>query len=171
VLAVNVSPFPGQLVGVEVKRGEAECGTGRSQPEGLYYFPIRVGALTASILPEQMPMFMDAKVRRAAICLQGGIGKTVVVLRARARNGDDSVHVSPMILDNVDVMGNAVTVRFTSAQKRDVRVAIPFDLIEAAWRSEDRWFISVLGVIKEINWLPNLGKEYEALSWVLDPQG
>jgi hypothetical protein len=116
-------------------------------------------------------MFIDAKVRRIAICLQGGVGKPVVILRARARPGDDSVQVSPMALDGVDALGNAVTVRFTTLKNQEVRVAIPFDLIEAAWRVEDRWFMSVLGAIREINWLPGLGSEFEGLNWVLDPQG
>ena len=173
VLAVNVEPFPGQLVGVEVRRGEARCGKGLTQPEGLFYFPMRVGAHTVGIMPEQMPMFIDARMRRIAICLQGAIGKTVVVLRSRAPEDDDSVHVQPMTLEAVDVLGCTFTVRFLDEERRnkEVKIAIPFDLVEAAWRDGERAFVALLGRIKGIDWLPNLGPEYQALAWVLDPRG
>jgi predicted HTH transcriptional regulator len=46
VVAVNVEPYLGALVGVEVKNGEAKCGAKGKQPEGLFFFPRRIGAHT-----------------------------------------------------------------------------------------------------------------------------
>jgi hypothetical protein len=170
VLAINVSPFPGQLVGVEVKRGEAKCGKAATQPQGLYFFPVRIGAQSTSILPEQMPMFMDAKVRRIAICLQEGIGKPVNMHPARERRGATGVHVHPALIESVDILGNAVRVRL--AEVEDAVIAIPFDLIETAWRVEDDFFMSTLGSPREITWSSRV--ELSQLTkhrWIFDPLG
>src|SRR5258708_3058921 len=76
---VNGWRLPGQVVGGEIQKGEAKFGKRGTEPEGLYFFPLRVGAHTTSISPEQIPMFMDARVRRISICLQQAVGQTVIL--------------------------------------------------------------------------------------------
>jgi hypothetical protein len=146
VVAVNVWPFPGQLVGVEIKKGEAKCGKGGTQPEGLYYFPVRVGAHTVGLTPEQLAMFMDPKARRIALCLEQALGQTVTI--HSSKNNPREHWQEEGRLDGVDFLGSAVTV---SVRHRDefVPVALPLDLIDAAWRSADRWNLLIAGRIEE----------------------
>jgi len=161
VVAVNVWPFPGQLVGVEIKKGEAKCGKQRVEPEGLYFFPLRVGTHTAAVSPEQMPMFMDPRVRRIAICLQGAIGRKVILSCPTPRS-DGSKSVSGSIwleaarLDSVDLLGNAITVA-VQYEGKELAVSVPFDLIDAAWKEDLHWRILVRGRIRPMQWRADLG--------------
>jgi predicted HTH transcriptional regulator len=79
VLAVNVHPFPGQIVGVKLKKGEAKCGAKPTEPEDLFYLPLRVGVHTRGIMPEQVPMFTDARIRRISAVLEQAVGQPAIV--------------------------------------------------------------------------------------------
>lgn len=148
VMAVNVWAFPGQLVGVEVKQGEAKCGKKASQPEGLFFFPLRVGTHTKAISPEQLAMFMDPRVRRIAMCLGEAKGQKVTVFSSKC---DRKTHwTEECVVEDVDFMGNAVAVRVVDDLDR-ARISIPLDLVESVWRSKDRWNLLIAGHIEK--WL------------------
>ena len=59
IVAVNVWPMPGQPVGVELLRVDLRAY--EREAHGTYFFPVRIGSHTRAILPEQLPMFIDAK--------------------------------------------------------------------------------------------------------------
>jgi len=75
VVAVNVWPVVGQPVGVELKKADLVKSI-----EDVFMYPIRVGAHTRSILPEQMHMFVDARFRRTVLALQGSAGARIKLL-------------------------------------------------------------------------------------------
>lgn len=58
VVALNVYPVIGQPVGVRL------LATDQVNSDGVYHYPVRVGAHTTSIHPEQLPVFIDVKTRK-----------------------------------------------------------------------------------------------------------
>jgi len=67
VLAVNVSPYLGQPVEWQVNCRKADEGYGGEA----YAFPVRSGIDSIYLTPEQIPMFSQPEIRRAAILLNG----------------------------------------------------------------------------------------------------
>jgi hypothetical protein len=152
VVAVNVSPFPGQLVGVQVKKGEAKCGTSGREIEILYYYPLRVGAHTKGIRPEQLPMFMDPRVRRTALLLQEACGGKKQALFGSVGGGERSPSVGMWtatgFLLNVDILGNAVTIMMQEKRGQNrTEGSIPLDAIESVYRQGDTWRVLIRGKI------------------------
>ena len=165
VLAVNVSPFPGQLVGAEVKQGEAKCGSKPTQPQGLYYFPRRVGAHTVPILPEQMPMFMDARARRTALLLAEARGKLAIatpIKGSRGARNTKAIRLEAITVVDVDFLGNSATFDVPRGDGKTPqdgtieRMSIPLECIEAVGRAGDTWHIILRGWFEHLVWSPNL---------------
>jgi hypothetical protein len=160
VLAVNVWPFPGQVVGVELKKGEAKCGAKQTEPQGVYFFPRRVGAQTTSIRPEQIPMFMDARVRRHAIMLQQAIGQKIVIIDVRApHSGEDSgMALDAVQLDSIDLTANTWTITLQRALPKPVQIGLPLDAIESVWREGEIWRAGIRGRLRQMQWMPGLNE-------------
>lgn len=151
VVAVNVWPFPGQPIGVRVKKGEAKCGPKNAEPEGLFWFPMRVGSHTKAILPEQLPMLTDARVRRMAVLLQRATGETVVLSASKYRT--NAIWMETAKVECVSVLDNSVNLTMGHDGK-DEPLALPLDAVDAVWRSGDQWHVMIRGVIKPLDWLP-----------------
>lgn len=144
VVAVNIWPFPGQVVGVELKKGEAKCGAKQNEPQGVYFFPRRVGAQMTSIRPEQIPMFMDARVRR-----------NTTLLRSIPDAGRANVYVAqsepststPGNSDLLDINEYENSVRFRRNDNgRTGEYAVALDAIERVWkRPNGTWQIQIQG--------------------------
>jgi hypothetical protein len=152
VLAVNVDPFPGQAVGVEVKPSEVTVGQSKKGLEILYWYPLRIGAHIKGIRPEQLPMFIDARIRRIVIALGDAIGQPVVLTDSGAGERPTGIGMWTQSgrLASVDVLGNAVTVnvegfRRTRQRSVDAPVTLPFDAIETAYRQGAHWRIVIRG--------------------------
>ncbi|MGO8998105.1 MAG: helix-turn-helix domain-containing protein [Polyangiaceae bacterium] len=139
VLAVNVWPFIGQLVGV------SEDGTGRQGRA--FRFPYRVGNAAVWIEPEQHVMFMIPAIRRTVILLESipldARGELQIMFTDRSQSGPGVVR-----LDEVDVYKNvAVFTRAAFAPAIGppigamiIRVAL--DDIERVWLSSSgKWRI------------------------------
>ncbi len=176
VVAVNVWPFPGQPVGVEIKPGELSCGQSGKQLLGVFYYPFRVATHTKSISPEQLPMFMDARVRRVAISLERAVGQPVIITSSRTRNG---LWFATGSIVKVDVLDNAATftVNIPGGPRTGgvvpASIALPFDVIDAVWRDGERWHVMIRGQVKEVEWnaKPDFDDDHElrAKKVIFDP--
>ena len=136
VVAVNVQPFPGQVVGVRLK--EDESGPRWDHP---YAFPYRVGTQTKYLTPEQLPMFFDPKARRVAIALQSVEGREVAFLDATG-----SHKTSAGRIDRVDLLTNAVHLRVKLDMEIDAM--IPLDMVDSVCGDGDACFVYVRGHFK-----------------------
>jgi len=141
IVAVNVWPMPGQPVGVELK--PTDLKEYERESKGVYFYPVRVGSHTRAILPEQLPMFIDAKARKAAIVLSRAIGKALVMAVPKHEKNrlwrDDALK----LLD-VNLHENCVVVGVDA-----YRVSLPLDSIEAAWIDGERACMVVNGYIEQ----------------------
>lgn len=169
VIAVNVWPFPGQIVGVRLRKDEVRCGTSGSQQEGMLVFPLRVGTHTRTITPEQIPMFVDPHARRVAMCLNDAAGKRVrlVATKHRSPNG---IWTDVATILSVDLIGNSVTM-LVGAGAVESKVSIPLDLVEAACRADDTWNVFIRGVFEQMQWAPHAPAELRNTKYVFIPCG
>lgn len=167
LVAVNVWPFLGQLVGVRLKRDEVRCGTAGSQLDGAIWLPLRVGTHTRSITPEQIPMFIDAHSRRIAISLSQAVGQRVVLIATRYK--EKGVWGEVAVVRTVDSLNDTVTL--TVGQNSNYQVSLPFKLIEAVCRTGDQWQVYVRGVFKPMIWAPHAPPELKHLELFFDPSG
>jgi hypothetical protein len=148
ILVVNVWPFPGQLVGVRLKNGEARCGPNAKEPEGVYYFPLRIGTDTKPILPEQFPMFADAKLRRIALHLENTVGEKAILIATRLRR-EKSKWVQPVTVQAVDLHTNTMNVSVPTDYGLRI-VPIPLDAVETVSRAIDGWHIYIAGILTSV---------------------
>jgi Putative DNA-binding domain len=143
LVAINVWPIPGQPVGVELK--PLDLKTYEREAKGTYFYPVRVGSHTRAILPEQLPMFIDAKSRKAAIVLSRAIGKTLVMAVPKYEKNklwrDDALK----LLD-VNAHDNNLVVGLDT-----FRVSLPLDSIETAWVDGERVCVVVNGYIEQLD--------------------
>lgn len=168
IVAINVWPFPGQLVGVRIKKDELSCGSDSGQPEGVSMLPLRVGTHTRSITPEQIPMFVDAHARRIAITLNQAVGQRVILIATRYR-AEKGIWTEVAVLQSVDYLNN--TVVLTVGHPDSWKVAIPIDLIEAACFSDNTWHVYVKGVFKQMQWAGHAAPEQKTRGLIFDPCG
>jgi hypothetical protein len=139
IVAVNVWPMPGQPVGVELLK--KDLADYEREFEGTYFYPLRVGSQTRSILPEQMPMFIDAKSRKAAILLSRAVGSAIVMCVPKYEK--NRFWRDELKLLAVDIQANCLALELDGKY----RVAVPLDMVEAAWFEGSRAFIAVSGYI------------------------
>ncbi len=146
ILAVNVWPFIGQIVGVEVKSHKPDEGWGGAA----HAFPIRAGADTIFIKPEQLPMFIEPQVRRTVILLNGipvAPRGGMFLLWRNPRNGFNEAGIeTPLARVDVDVQRNVMQARISDGLWW---AHVPLDDVESVWDShDDRWVIRVRGMLQ-----------------------
>jgi hypothetical protein len=151
ILAVNVWPFVGQPVGVQLKKADLV-----RQLEDVFVYPIRVGAHTRAILPEQMHMFVDARFRRMAIALRSCVG-TPTRLHGRTTSGG---WFGMGQLVSLDETGNCIELLLDFPDKKR-RYALPFELIEAVWVDKGVCKLRIPGYLDSIEWMPGKGEAYD----------
>jgi hypothetical protein len=121
VVVVNVWPFPGQAVGV------------RTEPNG-FSFPVRTGADTIFLLPEQLPMLMLPELRRVVTLLRAiPEGATI----AYNHTAGQEVHSRPRFV-RVDERDNVVRL----ISEGGTSIVIALDFIKAVWKAEDMWHVT-----------------------------
>ena len=129
-------------------------------------FPIRVGRDTEFLFPEQLPLYMNSKARRAKLLL----------LRALAAGGDIDFFCVPsgpsgrgtiqgrdrdlFKLESVDADGGGgVLLRDIAGHYGNQSVVVPFDDVEAVWRQHDgRWAMRTSGRVEEFIPFDDAGK-------------
>ncbi|MBI4956509.1 MAG: putative DNA binding domain-containing protein [Myxococcales bacterium] len=140
VLVVNIEPAVDQPIAAR-----------HAEDKDAWRFPIRVGRDTEFLLPEQLPLYMNSKARRAKLLL----------LRALAAGGDIDLFCVPsggskhnvlqgrsrFKLDAVDVdRGGGVQLRDGTGELRHQSIVIPLDDVEAVWIQQDgSWAMRVSG--------------------------
>jgi hypothetical protein len=67
-----------------------------------------------------------------------------------------SIWLEAVHLEKVELLANAISV-VAEYQGQASSVSVPFDLIEAAWKTETHWQVLVRGRIKPMQWRPELG--------------
>jgi schlafen family protein len=142
VVAVNVWPFPAQVVGVKLNDG------GRSA----WVFPLRVGKDSIEIKPEQLPMLMVPEVRRVALLLrQIEINEkdraSVLVFHKPPTAG--ALSKMELRLDKIDLLENVAAFHGIGPLP-NVPVHVPLDAVRSVWRSpEGGWSILIAGGINQ----------------------
>jgi Putative DNA-binding domain len=148
VIAINIWPFPSQPIGVELKKGDK----GQDKLEGLLLFPMRVGSHTRSITPDQLPMFMEPRLRRIAVCLHEAIGQPLGMYSKYSSRGEGSIWFETWQLKSIDLIGNSITVYSQRDDGKEFTVAVPPDGIDSAYRSEKGWHVLLRGKISTVVW-------------------
>ncbi len=147
VLVINIEPAVDQPIAARV--GEKSFAAWR--------FPVRVGRDTEFLFPEQLPLYMNSKARRAKLLL----------LRALAAGGDVDLfdvppgswshgnirRSSPFKLDAVDTEGGgSVLLRDGTGNLGSQSIAVPLDDVEAVWLQHDgRWAMRISGHLDQFS--------------------
>lgn len=153
VVAVNVWPFPGQIVGVKIR---SDGNDGRQVDAWTYH--MRSGTHTILLEPEQTTMLMSPKNRLVAISLSRIPMRVGVQLKicyqatasvTSMSKVDRTVHASGE-LHGYDILENRVHLQVeapTTSQKVDI--FIPMDAVQSVWQGKDinEWFMSLGGTI------------------------
>ena len=87
VLAVNVEPYPDQLLGAMFV---ARNNSGSATTSNAWRFPVRIGRHTKFLKPEQLSMFMNSDIRRTIIRLESIPEKATKVLVWRRPTNPDN---------------------------------------------------------------------------------
>jgi hypothetical protein len=132
VVAINVLPSPGQVIGVRVSADEGNAYRGNS-----YLFPLRVGTQTRYLLPGELPMFMAAEFRMIVVALeaipQSEWGK-ICLIQLHSAHGRHLPKTDAGI-KAIEPERNAL--RFNNGQ------SFPISQIRAVWHNGRQWCISV----------------------------
>lgn len=136
-----------------------------AQDQDAWRFPIRVNRDTEFLLPEQLPLYMNSKARRAKLLL----------LRALSQHGEVELQTVPggsgdyiqagyaMQLLSVDADGGgAFVLRGLEGDFRGKEAAVPLDDVEAVWMlTSGRWAVRIGGRMETI--IPSEGTEQELM--------
>lgn len=153
VVAVNVWPFPGQVVGVKIR---SDGNDGRQVDAWTYH--MRSGTHTITLEPEQTTMLMSPKNRSTAIALSRipmrvgvhiNLSYQAVASVTSMSKVERTVHASGE-LHGYEILENRVHLRVehpTTSQKVDI--FIPMDAVESVWQGKDNneWFMPLAGTI------------------------
>ncbi len=134
VLAVNVTAYPGQPVGVSVR---GDKGDGYGDPA--WTFPVRVGTQTNFFRPEQLAMLMSAEYRRIVILLSAIVAgeKVLVTWPDRGFGGEPE-----FAFVSLSAQDNLVALQPPDPQQATMR--LPLDAIRSVWR-DGPWYLFVQG--------------------------
>lgn len=139
ILVVNVEAFVDQPVAA---RHEADPRAWR--------FPHRVGRHTEFLFPEQLPMYMNSKARRAKLMLLRVLDAGGAIDLYTVPSGS-SKHAtiwgpSPYVVEAVDPDGGGAVVLRYAGKSGDQSVSVPIDDVEAVWLQQtDRWAVRLSG--------------------------
>lgn len=166
IIATNIWPMPGILIGVRppVKRGREH-----RYAEHAFVYPLRIGADTTFISPEQIPMFIDAHTRRIALLLCDFIGQRAVVIADRPRSSSRPF-IEAVLVRSVDLFKNAIELVVPAANgKPEMSVTFPLDYVSSACILAENRIIYVKGSLARLNWVGETPAELKALKGFLDP--
>lgn len=136
VLAVNVWPFPGQVVGARLQQ----------KGERIFRFPLRTGIDTHYLEAEQLPMLMIPELRRLVVLLRG-IPRDEYVRRYRSFASPGGEQLSPVTKDcmfvAVDELSNVVMFREGPSYGEEHYDYVPLDKVRSVWRERARWCVVI----------------------------
>ncbi len=134
VVAVNVWPFPAQVVGVKIRADRADGFGGEA-----YFFPLRSGVDTVTIRSEHLPMFMLPELRRLAIMLDSIPPNERGFVDLASPSGHKSVG-----LKEVNILTNSFTVEWARDPTSPIKFSLPLDIVQHIWKDANgRWRIAV----------------------------
>jgi hypothetical protein len=145
LLAVNVEPFPGQLIGARIAKTHG------------WRYPIRTAARHCTFLdPERAMIYSDPRTRKAAILLasiEAAATKSVYVqLMDRVEIPELECNTEVLLsaeLRNVDVTTNTVTLAVRLADNSEiVTVHAPLEDVVAVWKASGTWMIRLNGALR-----------------------
>lgn len=145
VLAVNVEPYPDQLVGAMLPDWNKN---GEPTTSHAWRFYVRIGKDNVPLSPDQLPMFMNAEIRRTVIRLESIPTTPSIVIFLVWRNPTNHTEPTPRQEKvsglEVDVVANVFACDRSS--EGAFRVRIPLDDVEAVWESKPgQWMVRVTG--------------------------
>jgi Putative DNA-binding domain/Protein of unknown function (DUF2934) len=138
ILVVNVEPIVDQPVAAR-----------HEDDKDMWRFPIRVGRHTEYILPEQLPLYMNSKARRAKLLLlravEAGGEIELFTVPAGGMKHSNIQGAVPFKIEAVDAEGGgALVIRETEHEGQ--AATIPIDDVEAVWREHSgKWAVRVSG--------------------------
>ncbi len=153
VVVVNVWPFIGQAVGVALKKNDTAKGI-----EDVYYYPVRVGAHTVAITPEQMHMYLDARFRRTVLALRGSAGQKIWIEGRVERDG----WYGTGVVSGLDEEGNGLELKLDFGDHGMIPYVLPLDDIQAVWRAGDRLKIRIHGYLEQMEWASDVDDFHRA---------
>ena len=142
MVAVNVDPFPGQLIGARLPDSQG------------WRFPIRTAARHCTYIdPEKLMIYSDPRTRKAAILLSSiepTARKITVQVMERREDGDeisnrDAIYEGELKSVDVDKNSVSLTVRL---EDHIMPIAVPLEDIEAVWTGGGMWTIRLDGAIR-----------------------
>lgn len=146
VMAINVWPAPGQPIGVRLLNGEVHAGNKPKQLQNVFYYPQRVGSNTRDLEPEQLPMLVDAKMRRFAASLARGVGQEVHVT-SRMQERNSGVWQADGKILKVDPDAGCFFADLFNVAKF-TNVAVPIDEVDAVWFDGSKWQVVIRGQVQ-----------------------
>jgi hypothetical protein len=149
VVAVNVHPFPGQLIGVRILQNDKKDLGALKGVEHLCFFPLRVGTHTKFIPPEQLPMFIDGKMRRIAIILQSAVDQQVALFDAFGSDRK-TPYLDAANIRAVNPLTNSITFGVTR-RGGETQFTLPLDLVETVCRQGSHWHVYLKGRMEELD--------------------
>ncbi|WP_434043005.1 MULTISPECIES: AlbA family DNA-binding domain-containing protein [Sorangium] len=159
LLAINIDPFVEGPIGAKLKEQDA------------WLFPVREASHTKYLRPNELPMYMNPKVRRTILlldCIRNtdsvqlwmppGPSTEKIILRSMSSHHVDENAYGPLELEPINVKKGDVDLAKNSAifgwedtegpYIRLIRVGVPLTDIEDIWQTpENRWNVRLGGRI------------------------
>lgn len=148
ILTVLVWPYIGQPIGVKVHADKSNGGYGG---DDAYAFPVRSGADSLFLLPEQLPMYMLPELRKLVITLSQAKHDSPVMLHTFATVARAPTQTSFL---SVCVLSNTLTVlapHKADSKKNPSEALIPLDAITAAWKTPKGIHVLLNGGLSDKN--------------------
>lgn len=144
ILVVNIEPLVDQPVAAR-----------HETAQDAWRFPLRVGRHTECLLPEQLPLYMNSKARRAKLLLLRALrsGGKIDLFAVPAGNATHETirGADEFNLDAVDPEESGSIVLSQPDEDRQV-VTIPIDDVEAVWlQHSGRWAVRIAGRLDFLN--------------------
>jgi hypothetical protein len=152
IVTVVVFPYVGQPIGVRVAADKTKGGYAGDA----YAFPVRVGADSHYLKPEQLSMLMLPDYRRVVVALGAIKPGDAVHLHGLAATGLLSTGAAVFVEANV--LTNTLKLDPPKAGGLGGQIAIPIDYVKTVWLASDGWHIGVRGSFtnKPVGFLPNM---------------
>jgi hypothetical protein len=148
MLVVNVEPAVEQPIAAR-----------HADDQDAWRFPVRVGRHTEFLFPEQLPLYMNSKARRAKLLLLRALkaGGDVDVFFVPAGNSKQGIltrdHDPAFKLLAVDAEGGGGVLVRDHGAFGSQSIVIPLDDIEAVWLQHDgRWAMRTSGRLEPVIW-------------------
>jgi len=155
VLIVDVQPYPGQPVGLQIDKGD----------KASWKFPVRVGTNTVWYDPVEIVMLMDVAHRRKVQLLNAAHGSLIDVRHAgtHGRSVSDLSRLIELVrIVDIDDRSNAIQLKVLETERiaEDLRKINPaalviwlsIDCIESVWRNGARWTLELNGTLELAGW-------------------